>query len=146
MTKPDTLDRAAPALRLSLIRTAVPALVGWLLTLPFMPALLDLLAVDSETARDRLTGGLTIAVGLLYYLLGRVLELYVKPRWGVLLGKAAAVLYAQEKPDGSYEITDLPRPVDAAPSLTVPLGSGAGGRQLDLSTSAKHDIIERKTE
>lgn len=77
------------ALLPSLIRTLVPLIVGWALSLPITPALLDLLQVTTADATQALTAGVTAVVAGLYYLAVRMFEVYVRPKFGVLLGWAS---------------------------------------------------------
>lgn len=73
----------------SLTRTVVPLIVGWLVAL----GLLDWTGLDAAG----LTGLVTAAVAAAYYAVARVLELYVRPRFGWLLGLAKApVAYVKD--------------------------------------------------
>lgn len=73
-------------LYVSLIRTGVPALVGWLVSLAAARGL--------HLSGDALTSVLTPLASFAYYTLFRVAEHYVSPRFGWLLGYARPPQYA----------------------------------------------------
>lgn len=77
------------ALLPSVVRTVVPLIVGWALSLPIAPAVLDLLQVTTGDAERSLTAAVTAVVAGLYYLAIRLFEVHGRPRLGWLLGWAA---------------------------------------------------------
>ena len=97
----NTDNTAAFALVMSLIRTAVPAIVGgviaWLTSFG--------LALDPEL-ETTLTVALTSASVFIYYAVVRLLEVKVSPWWGTLLG-------TRNSPDG---YSPGRPPLDAAPA------------------------------
>lgn len=70
----------------SLIRTAVPVAVGWLVSLPVVAAL----GVDSSAWTTLITSLATIV----YYVAVRLVERFVLPEVGWLLGYPSAPTYA----------------------------------------------------
>lgn len=74
----------------SLVRTYVPyivtVIVGWLATLG--------VPLDGELA-PALTAALFLGAGSIYYLIVRLLETYVSPKFGWLLGLAKTPEYAK---------------------------------------------------
>lgn len=79
---------------IALVRTAVPYVVGWALSLPAAPAVEAALGVSATDARAELTGALVTAAGTAYYAGARWLE----RRWpaaGWLLGIAARPTYPE---------------------------------------------------
>lgn len=72
----------------SLVRTFTPIFVGWVISL-FVANGINL-DPQFELA---LTTGLTPAFGFIYYFIIRVLEVYVAPKFGWLLGLAKAPEY-----------------------------------------------------
>lgn len=91
----------------SIIRTVVPLVVGWLISLPITKAL--------GLSSDQLTTLVTAGVTAVYYLLVRVLEQYVSPRFGWLLGLAKTPSYAPVTPEGVHVITS----VSGSPTTTA---------------------------
>jgi hypothetical protein len=73
-----------------LARTAVPLLVGWLLGFKAVQAL--------GLTEEQVTPLISAGVGLAYWLVVRVLEAYVTPRFGWLLGYAKAPTYKAVEP------------------------------------------------
>lgn len=69
-----------------LVRTFVPMIVGWLLSLPVIAGL----NIDSAA----MEGLVTTIVGFAYYLIVRVMEKYY-PQAGVLLGYPVAPTYVK---------------------------------------------------
>jgi hypothetical protein len=61
----------------SIVRTVVPLIVGYLLSLPIIPAL--------GITGDQLTNAVTLALAGAYYVVGRVIEVYVMPRTGAVM-------------------------------------------------------------
>lgn len=98
----------------SLVRTGVPLLVGWLLSLPVVPVILGTLGLDTQAQRRVLAQILTVVVTFLYYAVVRFLEAKVNPKFGWLLGLAAQPRYATQGPDGAYDVSDLPAEQRAA--------------------------------
>lgn len=84
---------AAKAIGASLVRTIVPGIVGWAVT----QLVLLGLTVDAQF-ESALTSGLTVGFATLWYLIVRVLEVYVAPRFGWLLGLAKAPQYIKGPP------------------------------------------------
>ncbi len=74
---------------LSLLRTGVPALVGWLITLAARIGL----GLDPSA----LSGVLVPLVGFAYYAVFRFAEEHVSPKWGWLLGYGRPPEYAGGK-------------------------------------------------
>ncbi|MFJ4668884.1 hypothetical protein [Kitasatospora purpeofusca] len=72
-------------LYLSLLRTAVPALVGWLV------ALAARYGLDLDPAA--LAGVVVPVASFAYYAVFRLAEVYLSPGWGWLLGYARPPLY-----------------------------------------------------
>ncbi|MFH8771995.1 hypothetical protein [Streptomyces sp. NPDC017958] len=72
-------------LYVSLIRTGVPALIGWLVALAARHGL----GLDAQA----LNGVLTPMAAFCYYAVFRLAEQYVSPRWGWLLGYARPPQY-----------------------------------------------------
>ncbi|WP_330306253.1 MULTISPECIES: hypothetical protein [unclassified Streptomyces] len=72
-------------LYLSLIRTGIPALVGWLVALAASHGL----GLDGEA----LSGVLTPLAAFCYYAVFRLAEHYVSPKFGWLLGYARPPQY-----------------------------------------------------
>ncbi len=70
----------------SIIRTLVPWIVAWLVS--WLPAEIGLTDAQLSTA-------VTLAIGAVYYVAVRLLEVYVWPRLGVLLGSRAAPVYGR---------------------------------------------------
>lgn len=68
----------------SYVRTIVPVVVGFLLTL----------AIKHGVDLSAYTGAVTVAVTVAYYAGARLLERYVSPKFGWLLGLAAAPTYS----------------------------------------------------
>ena len=87
-----------PPLPASLIRTIVPLVVGWLIALPVTPWLLTVAGVGSDQAAAWLGGIVTTILASAWYLLGRLLEVYVRPRLGWLLGLAQQPTYPPSTP------------------------------------------------
>jgi hypothetical protein len=73
----------------SLVRTLVPIVVGWLLSVGL---------ADAGVTEGDLTPAVTALVTAVYYVGARLLEHYASPRFGWLLGKATAPTY--QAPDG----------------------------------------------
>lgn len=92
-----------PALFVSYIRTVVPFVVGWLLTL----ALRAGIDIDSETV----TGAVTVGLGVAYYLLFRGLEWLGERLPGTALQTIAGVLLGWARPP-AYPKWETLAPVD----------------------------------
>jgi hypothetical protein len=93
-----------PALFVSTMRTVVPLVAGWLLTLAVNAGV----TIDS----DRVVSAVTVVMAVAYYLLFRLLELLGTRLRGTLLQNAAGLLLGWARPP-SY-----PK-VDALPPVTV---------------------------
>ncbi|MGW1587333.1 hypothetical protein [Streptomyces sp. NPDC002386] len=89
----------------SIMRTAVPLVAGWLLTLA-VSAGVDL---DSATV----TSLVTVALALAYYLVFRVLERLGQRSQGTALQNLAGVLLGWARPPQYPKLPDL-QPVDPA--------------------------------
>lgn len=76
-----------PNLYVSLLRTGVPALVGWLLALAARYGL--------HLEEAALTGVLTPLCVFVYYAVFRLAEKYLSPRFGWLLGFARPPVYSR---------------------------------------------------
>jgi len=72
----------------SLVRTLTPMVVGWIVTMLTGIGL----AVDEEF-RGSIEGLVTVAFGVVWYVAIRLLETYVTPKFGWLLGIAKAPDY-----------------------------------------------------
>lgn len=94
----------------SLIRTLVPLVVGWLIGLAARRGL----DVDSADLTALVTG----AVTALYYALARVLERYVSPRFGWLLGLPRQPVYV--KPPAVVQDKEGYRIVDETGGVYIP--------------------------
>ena len=70
----------------SIVRTLVPLIVAWLLS--WLPAELALTEGQLGTA-------VTLALAAVYYIAVRLVEVYVSPRVGVLLGSRQAPVYGK---------------------------------------------------
>ncbi len=70
----------------SLVRTLVPLVVGWVLSLWLTGAVLGFFGIDAATASDFLAQLATVLITAAYYSLVRLLEKYVGPYWGILVG------------------------------------------------------------
>ena len=95
-----------PGLFVSFMRTAVPLVAGWLLTL----ALRTGVEIDSATV----TGAVTVALALVYYLSFRLLELLGKRLPGNALQNVAGVLLGWARPPSYPQAPEL-APVDPSP-------------------------------
>ncbi len=114
----------------SLIRTVVPIIIGWLLSLPIVPPLLDALGVTTERASTVLSAAFTAALSAIWYAAVRLLE----KRWpslGVLLGVPVTPTYDQPAKtdiDGDdFDLSGLTVVDTTAPVLpdAHPLDTGA---------------------
>ncbi len=76
----------------SVIRTVVPIVVGWLLSL----AVVSGAGVTEEQLTLAVTGALTVLGQVVYYVVLRAVERYV-PQAGWLLGRAVQPSYANAK-------------------------------------------------
>ncbi|MEU3566881.1 hypothetical protein AB0E96_00400 [Kitasatospora sp. NPDC036755] len=76
-------------LYLSLLRTGVPALVGWLVAAAARYGL--------DLDATALAGVLVPLVSFVYYAVFRAAEHYLSPRWGWLLGYAKPPAYPEGK-------------------------------------------------
>jgi len=101
----NTVASSLKTLVFSFIRTVVPYIVSF-----FISMLLAAGIAVPEDLKIALGGFLTLAFGALYYLLVRLVEQYVAPKFGWLLGVAKQVQYegAPVEQDDSLESTDTP--------------------------------------
>lgn len=102
----------------SVLRTFVPLIVGYFAAWP-VAGLLGL-------REDQITALVTVVVTALYYALVRVLETYVEPNFGWLLGWAGRPVY--------------PLPVDAGASGGA-VGDVARVLKRDDSGQASYDLV-----
>lgn len=79
-----------PALFISFLRTAVPLVAGWLLTMAVKAGV----TIDSETV----TYAVTVALVLVYYLAFRALEILGSKLRGTALQKFAGILLGWARP------------------------------------------------
>lgn len=94
-----------PALFVSFMRTAVPYVAGLLLTLVVRAGV----EIDSAT----LTGVVTVALGIVYYLFFRLLEVIGERAKGTALQNIAGVLLGWARPPAYPKVEQL-EPVDGA--------------------------------
>ncbi|MEU9199402.1 hypothetical protein [Streptomyces sp. NPDC048332] len=87
----------------SAMRTAVPLVAGWLITLA-VSAGID---IDSATV----TGAVTVAAAVVYYLLFRVLELLGQRAQGTVLQNVAGLFLGWARPPAYPRVAPL-EPVD----------------------------------
>lgn len=86
-----------------LVRTVVPLAVAWLANLALVQTL--------GLTESQLTYAVSLVVGAAYWLIVRLLEVYVAPKFGRLLGAAKAPVYGRVSQDGqAVDVTSLPRP------------------------------------
>lgn len=84
-----------------LVRTAVPLVVAFLANLGLVKTL--------GLTDDQLTNAVSLVLGALYWLIVRLLEVYVAPRFGWLLGIARTPVYGTPSADGqAVVVTTLP--------------------------------------
>jgi len=88
-----------------LVRTVVPILAGWLITL----ALKVGVPIDNATAAAAVTAAITVV----YAFAARLFEVYVSPRFGWLLGWARRLIYENPKP-----ATPVTPPADSSNTAT----------------------------
>jgi hypothetical protein len=100
---------------ISTMRTAVPLVAGWLLTLAVRAGV----DIDSATV----TGAVTVAAALAYYLAFRLLELLGERAQGTFLQNVAGLFLGWARPPAYPKVVSL-EPVD--PSVY-------GGRATPLS-------------
>lgn len=81
-----------PDISASVVRTVVPIIVAQIV------ALLAARGIDAGAWTEVLSQVVGALVATLYYYLARLLETYVKPRFGWLLGKAKTPTYDQQGP------------------------------------------------
>lgn len=102
-----------PGLFISLMRTAVPLVAGWLLTLALQAGF----TIDSATV----TSAVTVALVLAYYGVFRLLELLGKRLRGTFLQTAAGLLLGWARPP-AYPKADA----DLPPLTGTYTGTGSG--------------------
>lgn len=81
-----------PDFLVGFIRTVVPWVVGYLLSIPLVVRVFDLLGVSQADRNDWTARGLTVVIAALYYLVARFLEQH-KAVFGWLLGIAKQPQY-----------------------------------------------------
>lgn len=99
----------------SFMRTAVPLVAGWLLTLVARAGF----DIDSATV----TGAVTVACALAYYLVFRVLELLGERASGTFLQNLAGLFLGWARPP-AYPRYEALEPVDPNGYTTGPTTSG----------------------
>lgn len=104
-----------PGLFISAMRTGVPLVAGWLLTLAANAGL----EFDSTAA----TGAVTVVLALVYYLVFRLLELVGEHAKGTFLQNLAGLFLGWARPP-AYPKLEALEPVDprSYPSGSAPLG------------------------
>lgn len=103
----------------SIVRTAVPLLVGFVLTL-LLKVGVDL--GDDPVAVANLTAFLTVLVSTAYYAVVRYAEVKLGSKWGWLLGLASAPVYTKVIDTTGVEAPG--DPVPPAPGLDDPNPEG----------------------
>lgn len=99
----------------SFVRTIVPILVANVVALLTGFGL----ALDPEF-QGSLTAVLTGALAALYYIVVRVLEVYVTPKFGWLLGLARTPVYVKsEEPIANTDIVVIQQPADGSAPATA---------------------------
>ena len=78
---------------ISAIRTAVPLIAGWLLSLTIATPILAAFGVDSKRASEVVASVVTVALAYAYFLIVRALEEKF-PQLGVFLGVPAKPTYS----------------------------------------------------
>lgn len=76
----------------SFIRTLVPMVVGWVLSIPLVTRVFDLFGVSGSDRNAWTARGVTVVIAALYYLAARFLEQH-KAVFGWLLGVAKQPQY-----------------------------------------------------
>lgn len=99
----------------SALRTGVPMIVGWLLSLPVVPALLSGLGIDTTRAEQILSALFGLVLAYLWWLLARVLE-HKWPQLGWLIGSPQ-------------------KPIYVAPSATITATPTADGQAMVITTA-----------
>lgn len=94
---------APAALPTSIVRTIVPIVVGYLISI----GVVNWLGITNEQA----TGAATAVVTGVYYVLARIFETWFSPKLGWLLGLPSQPAYASR--NGRHEAGALPRRVEA---------------------------------
>lgn len=111
MSIPKTSQIHLPNLLPSVLRTYVPLLVGYLLSMPLVVRIEDLFGIAQQDRNAWVSRGVTVAITAAYYLLARIIEAYW-PQLGsvfVSLGIAKAPTYAPlDQSTGAYNVTSLP--------------------------------------
>lgn len=100
---------------ISVMRTGVPLVAGWLLTLVVRAGI----EIDSAT----LTGAVTVALGIVYYVVFRLVELLGERAQGTALQTLAGVFLGWARPP-AYPKFEALEPVDGARYLG---GDSTGG-------------------
>lgn len=100
---------------ISVMRTGVPLVAGWLLTLVVRAGI----EIDSATV----TGAVTVALGIVYYVVFRLVELLGERAPGTFLQNLAGVFLGWARPP-AYPKFEALEPVDGARYLG---GDSTGG-------------------
>lgn len=121
MTNPNPIVTAAGTLWASIVRTFIPIIVGAVLSF-FVSRGIEL---DPEF-KPALELLLSALFAFVWYVAVRLLETYVTPKLGWLLGLAKSpdayspVSPAKHAKDGVYDVTTLPPPPPSGPSGPPP--------------------------
>lgn len=91
---------------ISAMRTAVPLIAGWLLTLAVRAGI----SIDSA----QITAAVTVACAIVYYLLFRLLELLGERAQGTFLQNLAGLFLGWARPPAYPKVESL-EPVDPGP-------------------------------
>jgi uncharacterized membrane protein len=83
------------------IRTVVPIVVGYLLGLAFVQQL--------GITEDQLTMAVSAVFTALYWLVIRIFEVYVSPKFSRLLGTKSSAVYVESDDAGIFDVTSLPK-------------------------------------
>lgn len=93
------IKSASAGILVSVVRTVVPLLVGYVV------AFFALVGVEVSTAQAEqlIQGVVSLGVATLYYVAARLLERFKSTRWGWLLGVPAAPVYMEATAGGSAD-------------------------------------------
>lgn len=95
----ELLVSSLKTIAISVLRTAVPIIVGWVVSLGVI------IGFDLEYLTESLTMAITAVLTLGYYVIVRLLETYVTPKLGWLLGSPKQVVYVGQTPSGTATVT-----------------------------------------
>lgn len=124
LPSPTTETTPPAALAPSLVRTLLPFLAGLVGTW-----LVEKAGVQVDTAT--IGALLTAAIGYVYYVVVRLLEVYGSDKWGYILGFRKLPVYAPTVP-GTVVVTPTPDDSDVDPVAPAPPVDGdAGARRYD---------------